>query len=77
MGLLQKTAKRRNSAKRKRTKDSGHGKGIAYAHLPNAPEDPDQRSNTPKCLGPGRRISVDPSAVNGRVIKTRYGRLVK
>ncbi|GFT16996.1 hypothetical protein NPIL_333291 [Nephila pilipes] len=26
-----------------RTKDSGHGEGIPYAHQPNNPKDPDQQ----------------------------------
>ncbi|GFS68657.1 hypothetical protein NPIL_584081 [Nephila pilipes] len=57
-----------------KTKDSGHGEGIPYAHLSNAPGDPDQRSTILNDPGPGRKVSVDPSTVYGRVLKIKYGK---
>ncbi|GFS46214.1 hypothetical protein NPIL_76981 [Nephila pilipes] len=55
-----------------RTKDSEHGEEISYVHLHNAPENPDVPNTTPKDSGPGRRVSVDLSTVNGRVFETKY-----
>ncbi|GFT07071.1 hypothetical protein NPIL_520401 [Nephila pilipes] len=47
------------------TKDSEHRQRIPYVQLTNALQDP------------GKRFSVDPSSVDGRVLKTKYGRIVK
>ncbi|GFT83634.1 hypothetical protein NPIL_421581 [Nephila pilipes] len=59
--------------RRFRTKYSGHGEKIPYAHLPNnAPEDPVQLHTTPNHTRLGRRISVNPSTVDGEILKTRY-----
>ncbi|GFT59447.1 hypothetical protein NPIL_155721 [Nephila pilipes] len=39
----------------------------------NPPKDPDQRSTTLSDPGSGRRVSVDPSSVDGRILKTKCG----
>ncbi|GFS48570.1 hypothetical protein NPIL_508841 [Nephila pilipes] len=58
-------------------KDSGHGEGIPYANLPNAPGDPALRNSTPNDPGSGKRVIVNPTTVDGRVLKTKSERIVK